>query len=115
LARTNAGDAFSRGLDYAEQNVRAALDLAQKLAAARSFPEATQIQTAFLRERFAALQAQAQDLNGLAQRAFHESAERARTALQQGGDAIRKAVEQGQDAARHAGQEIQQTTAQLSH
>lgn len=115
FARTQSQDMFTRGLDHAEQNVRAALDLAKKLAATRSFPEATQIQSEFVRERFAALQAQAQELGGLAQGAFQQGAERARAAMQQGADATRTAVEQGQDAARHAGQEIQHAAEQHSH
>lgn len=78
-ARTPTRDLFSRGLDDTEQNVRAALDLARKLAAAPSFPEATQIRAEFVRERFAAIQVQARDLNGLAQHAFQQSVEHART------------------------------------
>lgn len=94
LARTNTQSPVTRGLDYAEQNVRAALDLAQKLAAARSLPEATQIQAEFVRERFAAMQAQAQDLSRFAQGAFQQSTEHARNALQQGADEAQKAVAQ---------------------
>lgn len=115
FARTQSNDMFARGLDHAEQNVRAALDLAKKLAAVRTVPEATQIQSEFVRERFAALQAQAQELSGLAQGAFQQGAERTRAAMQQGADATRKAVEQGADAARQVGQEVQQAAEQHSH
>lgn len=93
LARTNTQTLITRGLDYAEQNVRAALDLAQKLAAARPFPEATQIQADFVRERFAAMQAQAQDMSRFAQGAVPMGAEYTRTAVQQGADEAHKAVE----------------------
>jgi phasin len=107
LARSSTQDMYARGLDYAEQNVRAALDLGQKLAAARSLPEAAQIQAEYVRERFAAMQAQAKELGGLAQGAFQQGAERARAAVQQGADEAHKAVEQGQDAAQHAADEAQ--------
>jgi phasin len=110
LARSSTQDMYARGLDYAEQNVRAALDLGQKLAAARSLPEAAQIQAEYVRERFAAMQAQAKELGGLAQGAFQQGAERARAAVQQGADEAHKAVEQGQDAAQHAADEAQKAT-----
>lgn len=115
LARSNAQDMYARSLDYAEQNVRAALDLAQKLAAARSLPEAAQIQAEYVRERFAAMQAQAREFSGLTQSAMQQGAERARSALQQGTDETRKAVEQGQSAARHMAHETQQAAEQTSH
>lgn len=97
LARTHTQTMFARGLDYADQNVRAALDLAQKLASARSIPEATQIQAEFVRERFAAMQAQAQELTGLAQ-----------GTLRQGADQMRKATVRGQEALWQAGTEVEQ-------
>lgn len=103
-ARTPAWDLFSRGLDDTEQNVRAALDLARKLAAAPSFPEATQIRAEFVRERFAAIQVQARDLNGLAQHAFQQSVDRAHIPLRRGAGTVR-----------HAGQNIRQAPGQLSH
>jgi len=94
FARTNTQTWVTRSLDYAEQNVRAALGLAQKLAAARSIPEATQIQAEFVRERFAAMQAQAQDLNTLTRGALGQGIEHTRAAAQQGAIEAQKAVEQ---------------------
>ncbi|SFM13645.1 phasin [Methylobacterium pseudosasicola] len=111
LARTNAQGLYTRSLDYAEQNVRAAFDLAQKLATARSYPEALQLQADYVRERFAAIQAQAKDLGGLAQGAFQQGAERARSAVQQGVADTQKAVQQGQDAV----QQTQHAAEQASH
>ncbi|MCJ2060787.1 phasin [Methylobacterium sp. J-048] len=111
LARTSAQDIYTRNLDNAEQNVRAAFDLAQKLAAARSLPEALQLQAEYVRERFAAMQAQAKELGGLAQGAFQQGAERARSAVQQGVEDTQKAVKQGQDAV----QQTQHAAEQPSH
>lgn len=115
LTRTNASDIYARSLDYAEQNVRAAFDLAQKLAAAKSFPEAMQLQAEYVRERFAAMQSQAKELGGLTQGAMQQGAERAKAAMQQGVDETRKAVKQGQDAAQQMGQETQNAAYQASH
>ncbi|MDP4003732.1 phasin [Methylobacterium sp. NEAU K] len=115
FARTNAQDMYARGLGYAEQNVQAAFDLAQKLAAARSLSEATQIQAEYVRERFAAMQAQAKEMGGLAQAAMQQGAERAGTAMQQGAEATRKAVEQGQNAAQQMGHEAQQAVEKATH
>ncbi|MGH1573060.1 phasin [Methylobacterium sp. P31] len=115
LARTNMQDMYARSLDYAEQNIRAAMDLAQKLAAARSLPEATQIQAEYVRERFAAMQAQAKEFSGLAQSAMQQGAERAKAAMHQETEEARKAMERGQIAAQHMGHEAQQAAEQTSH
>ena len=115
LARTHTQDLYGRGLDYAEQNVRAAFDVAQKLATARSFPEALQIQAAYVRERFAAMQAQAKEFGSLAQGALQEGAERAKTAMQQGAETTRKAAEQAQNAAQTVGHETHQAVEQAVH
>jgi phasin len=115
LTRTSAQDVYTRSLDYAEQNVRAALDVAQKLAAARSFPEAAQIQAAYVRACFAAMQTQAKELGGLTQAAFQQGAERARATVQQGAEEAGKAMEQGQKSAAHMAQDAQQASDTETH
>lgn len=115
LARSNAQTLYGRSLDFAEQNVRSAFDHAQKLAAARSVPEAMQIQATYMRERFAAMQAQAKEFGTLAQGAMQQGAERAQSAMQQGADATRTATEQAQNAARQIGQETHQAVEQAVH
>ncbi len=82
LARSNALDASSRGFEYAEQNVNAAFDLAQKLVRSRDMQEAMQHQAEFVRSQFAAIQAQAKEFSGLAQ-----SADAAGRGTRQVGDA----------------------------
>ncbi|MGU3594119.1 phasin family protein, partial [Methylobacterium brachiatum] len=42
LARTNAQDVSARGFEFAEQNVNAAFDLAQKIVRSRDMQEAMQ-------------------------------------------------------------------------
>lgn len=110
--RTGAQDLYTRGLDYAEQNVTAALDVAQKLTAARSFPEAAQIQAEYVRERFAAIQAQAKAFGTLAQDAFQQGTDRARAVAKQGAEEAGRAFEQGRTAAEHTVHAAQQAAEQ---
>ena len=99
VARTNAQDISSRGFEYAEQNVNAAFDLAQKLVRSRDMQEAMQHQAEFVRTQFAAIQAQAKEFGGLAQTAMQQGAEKAKTVMQESADQARKAMDQGTDAA----------------
>src|SRR3954468_7130019 len=66
-AELPAGIAFSRGLEFTEQNVAAAFELAQKLVRARDVQEAMQLQSEYGRPQFAALQTQAKELVSVAQ------------------------------------------------
>ena len=108
VARTNAQDVSSRGFEYAEQNVNAAFDLAQKLVRAKDVQEAMQHQAEFVRSQFAAIQAQAKEFGGLAQTAIQQSAEKAKSAMQEGAEHARKAMEQGADATRQATADAEQ-------
>jgi phasin len=107
-ARTSAQDMSARGFEFAEQNVNAAFDLAQKLVRSRDVQEAMQHQAEFVRNQFAAIQAQAKEFGGLAQSVMQQSAEKAKSAMQQGADQARQAMEQGTEAARQAGDNAQQ-------
>jgi phasin len=66
-AELPAGVAFSRGLDFTEQNVSAAFELAQKLVRARDIQEAMQLQSEYVRTQFAALQTQVKELTSAVQ------------------------------------------------
>jgi len=66
-AELPASIAFSRGLDFTEQNVTAAFELAQKLVRARDVQEAMQLQSEYVRTQFAAMQSQAKELVSAAQ------------------------------------------------
>src|SRR3954463_6653049 len=99
-ARTNAQDISSPGFEYAEQNVNAAFDLAQKLVRSKDVQEAMQHQAEFVRTQFAAIQAQAKEFGGIAQSAMQQGAERAKSVMQESADHARKAMEQGTEAAR---------------
>ena len=114
MARTNAHDASSRGFEFAEQNVTAAFDLAQKLVRSKDLQEAMQHQAEFVRSQFAAIQAQAKEFGGIAQTAMQQGAEQAKTAMKEGAETARKATEQGTEAARKAGADVQAATQQAT-
>ncbi|MDR7036427.1 MULTISPECIES: phasin [Methylobacterium] len=109
-ARTNAKDISSRGFEFAEQNVNAAFDLAQKIVRSRDIQEAMQHQAEFVRSQFAAIQAQAKEFGGLAQSAMQESAEKAKAAMQEGADHARRAMEQGAEAAQQTSRDAEAAT-----
>ena len=115
VARSNAQDVTSRGFEYAEQNVNAAFDLAQKLVRSKDVQEAMQHQAEFVRSQFAAIQAQAKEFSGIAQSAMQQGAERAKSVMQQGADEARKAMEQGQDAAKQAGHDAKDAMDKATH
>lgn len=58
---------------YAEQNIAAAFDLAQKLVRAKDVQEAVQIQAEFVRSQFAAMQNQMKEFGSAAQGAMGQS------------------------------------------
>ena len=115
LARTNAQDVSSRGFEYAEQNVNAAFDLAQKLVRSRDIQEAMQHQAEFVRSQFAAIQAQAKEFSGLAQSALQQGAERAKSVMQESADTTRKAFEQGLNTAQQTAEDAKAAAEKASH
>jgi phasin len=57
---------------YAEQNLAAAFDLAQRLVRAKDVQEAMQIQAEFVRSQFAAMQTQMKEFGSIAQSAVNQ-------------------------------------------
>ncbi|MCJ2019821.1 phasin [Methylobacterium sp. E-065] len=106
---------YTRALAYAEENVQAGFDHAQKLARAGTMQEAIQLQMEFARGQFAAMQTQAKEFGGMVQGAMKEGAEKAKTAMQEGAAHTHKALEQGQDAAKQATHEAGQAVDQATH
>jgi phasin len=94
-AETSTQDMASHSFQAAEQNVRAALDFAQKLTQAKSLQEAMQLQAEFARGQLAAVQAQATELGGIAQSAMKQGSEQAMNAAQSGADQSRMSMEEG--------------------
>ena len=64
-----AGDLSRQSLAFAEQNIAASFDLAQRLVQARTIEEMTALQQEFLRRQMATVAEQGKDLGAMAGRA----------------------------------------------
>ena len=106
---------YTRGFAYAEENVLAAFDFAQKLARAGTMQEAMQLQMEFARSQFTAMQTQAKEFNGMAQGAMKEGAERAKSAMEEGAAQTRKAMEFSRDAAKQTAHDVEQAVDHETH
>jgi len=70
--QANAKDATRKTFTYAEQNIGAAFDLAQKMVRAKDLQEAMQYQAEYVRTQFEAMQAQMKEFSSLAQAAVKQ-------------------------------------------
>lgn len=70
--QTSAKDATRKTFTYAEQNIAAAFDLAQRMVRAKDMQEAMQIQAEFVRSQFEAMQAQMKEFGSMAQSAMKQ-------------------------------------------
>jgi phasin len=70
--QASAKDATRKTFTYAEQNIAAAFDLAQKMVRAKDMQEAMQIQAEFVRSQFEAMQAQMKEFGSMAQTAMKQ-------------------------------------------
>ena len=71
--QANAKDVSRKTFSYAEQNIAAAFDLAQRLVRAKDMQEAMQIQAEYVRSQFAAMQAQMKEFGSAAQAAMSQT------------------------------------------
>jgi phasin len=71
--QANAKDVSRKTFSYAEQNIAAAFDLAQRLVRAKDMQEAMQIQAEYVRSQFAAMQAQMKEFGSAAQSAMSQT------------------------------------------
>ncbi|MXQ14432.1 phasin [Microvirga makkahensis] len=70
--QASAKDATRKSFAYAEQNLAAAFDLAQRMVRAKDVQEAMQIQAEFVRNQFEAMQTQMKEFGSLAQSAMKQ-------------------------------------------
>jgi phasin len=70
--QSSTKDATSKTFAYAEQNIAAAFDLAQKMVRAKDMQEAMQYQAEFVRSQFEAMQNQMKEFGSLAQNAVKQ-------------------------------------------
>jgi phasin len=68
-ARASAEDASKKALSYAEGNVTAAFELAQKMVRAKDVNEIMSVQAEYLKNQMASLQTQMKDLGAAVQKA----------------------------------------------
>jgi phasin len=73
--RSSATDVTRRTLSYADQNMKAAFDHAQRLVRAKDVQEAMQIQTEFVKTQFAAIQEQMKEIGSGMRQAAEKAAE----------------------------------------
>jgi phasin len=76
-ARVNAQDVTRKAMTYAETNVAAAFDLAQKVVKSKDMTEILQHQSEFMKAQMAALQTQLKEMGAVAQDVAHKVAETA--------------------------------------
>ncbi|NBJ12542.1 phasin [Microvirga sp. SYSU G3D207] len=70
--QASARDAARKTFTYAEQNLAAAFDLAQRMVRAKDMQEAMQIQAEFVRTQFEAMQSQMKEFGSMAQSAMKQ-------------------------------------------
>ena len=92
--QANAVDATRRTLSFAEQNISAAFEHAQKLVRAKDLQEAFQLQSDFARSQFAAMQGQMKELGEIASSAARNASSQAASAAAQATASARSAAEQ---------------------
>jgi phasin len=74
--QASAKDMTRKTFAYAEQNIQAAFDLAQRMVRAKDLQEAMQIQSEFVRSQFESMQAQMRELGTTAQSAMTQAAQK---------------------------------------
>ena len=79
--QANAKDATRKTFSYAEQNIAAAFDLAQRMVRAKDMQEAMHAQSEYLRQQFESIQAQMKELGAMAQGAVESAASQATEAV----------------------------------
>ena len=101
--RTTATDVTQKAFGYAEQNVAAAFELAQKLVRAKDLQEAMQLQTEYAQTQFAAMQAQMKELGAMTQRAMNQAGANAQAAAKEAAETAQAAVRKAGEAAAETG------------
>lgn len=74
--QTNAKDMTRKTFAYAEQNIQAAFDLAQRMVRAKDMQEAMQVQAEFVRSQFESMQTQMKEFGSMAQGAMGQNTQR---------------------------------------
>ena len=92
--KDNASGATRKTLGYAEQNISAAFEHAEKLVRAKDVQEAMSLQTEFAKNQFAIMQTQMRELGEMASSAARSATEQATSVAKDAAAAARSAGEQ---------------------
>jgi phasin len=74
--QASAKDMTRKTFAYAEQNIQAAFDLAQRMVRAKDMQEAMQVQAEFVRSQFESMQTQMREFGSMAQGAMAQNTQR---------------------------------------
>jgi hypothetical protein len=94
-AQHHSLDIAKRAMTYAEQNVTAAFDLAQRLVHAKDVQEVVQIQTEFVKSQVSSLQSQMTELGSTVQASARKTAETVQATVESAASEMRKAATKG--------------------
>ena len=100
--QSNTKDLTQRTFEYAEQNVSAAFDLAQKLVRAKDVQEAMQLQADYVRSQFAAMQTQMKEFGSMAQSVAQQAAQTTASQAREFGSMAQEAARSATDQATRA-------------
>ena len=100
--QTNTKEITTKARSYAERNVAAAFDLAQKLVRAKDMQEVMQHQSDYLKTQAAALQAQLQDFGQVVQTTVQKATTEVQATMQKAAAETQEAIQGVQKAASDA-------------
>ncbi len=90
--QANSKDMASKAIGFAEQNISAAFDLAQKIVRSRDVQEILQHQADYMRSQVSALQSQAQDFGHSVQASVQKVSEEAQATFKKAAADVEKAT-----------------------
>jgi phasin len=96
--QTNSKEVVTKAIGYAEQNLAAAFDLAQKLVRAKDIQEVVQHQSEYLKQQMANLQAQMQEIGTHVQGSMQKAASEAQATMQKAATEAQATVQKATEA-----------------
>ena len=92
MGQANSKEMAKKAITYAEQNVTAAFDLAEKIVRSRDVQEVMQHQADFLKTQMSALQSQMQEFGAALQSTVQKAATEAQATMQKAASEVQKAA-----------------------
>lgn len=90
--QANGRDMAQKAIGYAEQNIAASFDFAQKMVRVRDVQELMQLQTEFMKTQMSALQNQMQEVGTVVQASVQKAAADAKTTVEKATAEVQKAA-----------------------